>query len=363
MAHVEKYARGAVGNMFDHYARGRGNVERSNQNINPARTHLNYNLAPEHQGGQVGFLRQRLSQVKVQNRADVNVFCDWIVTIPKDFLQEYPQLEEKFFKSVYHFLEKRYGEENVISAYVHKDEVTPHIHFAFVPVVPDKKRGGFKVSAKERLTRSDLQSFHQDLNLYLIGNMGHVIPILNQATKDGNRSIMELKRQTASKERQKLIEDIETLKQDKKALQASVDDLKELSTSVQSLPKGKKAKIGQNIVLTPEEYQQLTDAANANSWEYFEKREAKRKIEQLEQRNRELESKSKERELMQENQKLKRENFDLITRNMTLTVKNQEISKAIDRLPISDLQKEQTKLGKSYPIKRNFDFFRKEISF
>ena len=61
MAHVEKYARGAVGNMFDHYARGRGNVERSNQNINPARTHLNYNLAPEHQGGQVGFLQSSKS--------------------------------------------------------------------------------------------------------------------------------------------------------------------------------------------------------------------------------------------------------------------------------------------------------------
>lgn len=358
MAHVEKYARGAVGNMFDHYARGRENVERSNQNIDPTRTHLNYNLAPEHQGGQVGFLRQRLSQVKVQNRADVNVFCDWIVTIPKDFLQECPELEEKFFKSVYHFLEKRYGEENVISAYVHKDEVTPHIHFAFVPVVPDKKRGGFKVSAKERLTRSDLQSFHQDLNLYLIGTMKQVIPILNQATKDGNLSIMELKRQTASKERQKLMEDINSLKQDKKTLQASVDDLKELSASVQSLPKGKKAKIGQNIVLTPEEYQQLTKAANANSWEYFEKMEAERKIERLEKRNQELEWKSKERELAEENRQLRAENMRLYDKNRELLLQQDKIHKAIDRLPISEQEKEQTKSGKIYPIKRNLDFER-----
>ena len=41
------------------------------------------------------------------------------------------------------------AKENVISAYVHFDEVTPHMHYAFVPVVEDKKKGGYKLSAKK----------------------------------------------------------------------------------------------------------------------------------------------------------------------------------------------------------------------
>ena len=45
----------------------------------------------------------------------------------------------------------------------------------------------------------------------------------------------------------------------------------------------------------------------------------------------------------------------LYSRNRELLLKQNEINKAIDRLPISDQQKEQTKLGKAYPIKRNFD--------
>ena len=73
------------------------------------------------------------------------------------------QVERLFFERTYRFLCDRYGEQNVISAYVHKDEKTPHMHFAFVPVTEDKKRGGEKVSAKEVITKNDLKTFHTDL--------------------------------------------------------------------------------------------------------------------------------------------------------------------------------------------------------
>ena len=57
------------------------------------------------------------------------------------------QVERLFFERTYRFLCDRYGEQNVISAYVHKDEKTPHMHFAFVPVTEDKKQ-----SVRKRLT-------------------------------------------------------------------------------------------------------------------------------------------------------------------------------------------------------------------
>ena len=202
MAHVAKFAAGAVGNMCGHYGRTEGDgVRRSNESIDPARTHLNYNLAPEHDGGQVAFIQKRLSEVKVQKRADVKILCDWVVTLPVEdekFKRLKPEKQEKitkdFFQASYNFLESRYGHENVVSAYVHMDEKTPHLHFAFIPVTEDRKKGGFKVSAKEVLSRSDLKSFHTDLQKAL-RDRGIPLDVLNGATKDGNKTVAEMKKE------------------------------------------------------------------------------------------------------------------------------------------------------------------------
>lgn len=176
-------------------------MRRSNENIDPERTHLNYNLAPQHDGGQIAFMQKRLSEVKLQKRADVKVLCDWVVTLPVDekFKRFNPEIQRietiKFFRATYDFLERRYGRENVVSAYVHMDEKTPHLHFAFIPVTEDKKKGGFKVSAKEVLSRSDLRTFHTDLQKAL-RERGVILDVLNGATKDGNKTVAELKKES-----------------------------------------------------------------------------------------------------------------------------------------------------------------------
>lgn len=199
MAHCEKFARAAIGNMCNHYERS-GDKKRSNENIKSELTCQNYNLAPEREMTQVEFINQRMSEVRCQKRADVNIMCDWVVTIPKDFQATYPEKEREFFQNTYDFLAKRYGEKNVISAYVHKDEVTPHLHFAFMPITADKRRGGEKVCANDVITRADLRSFHGDLQQHLETTLGVSVNILNEATKDGNKSIAELRRQSAAEQ-------------------------------------------------------------------------------------------------------------------------------------------------------------------
>ena len=199
MAHVQKFAMAAVGHMCNHFERT-GNAERSNVNIDSERTGLNYNLAPAREQSQVDFIRQRISEVKCQKRADVKVMCDWVITIPKDFQAAHPEREREFFERSYEFLEKRYGAANVISAYVHKDEITPHMHFAFVPVTTDKRKGIEKVSAKEVLTRADLRTFHNDLQEHLERTLGVEVNVQNEATKDGNKAIAELKRESAKEQ-------------------------------------------------------------------------------------------------------------------------------------------------------------------
>lgn len=112
---------------------------------------------------------KRMSQIKVLKMANVNIMCDWVVTAPEDLAEEELPL---FFDECYKFLNAQYGKENVISAPVHMDETSPHLHYNFVPVVKDKKKGIPKLSAKECITRKDLNTFHQDLTKHMMTVFG-----------------------------------------------------------------------------------------------------------------------------------------------------------------------------------------------
>lgn len=188
--HVEKFPKMAVGHMLRHYNRMTLNF--ANESIDHLRSELNYNLAPKRNADDFAYYKQRLSQVKCQNRADVKTLCSWIITLPK---QDFTEAEEKkFFQSAYDFMTKRYGEKNIISAWVHKDESgQPHLHFAFIPVCMDKKRGIEKVSAKEVLTRNELRVIHKEMSVHMERTFGRDIGILNGATVGGNKSVAELK--------------------------------------------------------------------------------------------------------------------------------------------------------------------------
>ena len=115
--------------------------------IDVSRTWLNYNLAPAHKGGQAAFIEQRLGEIYCHKTALKNAIVDWVVTLPD--MEQYEGREAEFFQCCYEYMASRYGEQNVVSAYVHMDEQTPHMHFVFVPVVPDPKhKQGFKLSKK-----------------------------------------------------------------------------------------------------------------------------------------------------------------------------------------------------------------------
>lgn len=202
MAHMMKHTKASCGHMFAHFDRKAEHI--SNENLDRTKTHLNYNLALHQQMDQGEFVKQRCSEIHCLNRKDINVMCSWIVTVPKDLPAEE---HGRFFKSTNNFLQERYGKENTVSAYVHMDEVTPHMHFAFVPVVYDEKKKRHKLSAKEKVNRQDLKTFHKDLSEYVSKSLGHEVSLLNEATKEGNRSIEELKRQSATERLQEATEE------------------------------------------------------------------------------------------------------------------------------------------------------------
>lgn len=214
--HYDKFKQSALGAMFRHYERAKNSNDECiassrHTHIDETRTHLNYNLGPARKISQYEFLQERLKNVYVRGRDgalknEIVKMCDWIITLPCDVKNGD---EKKFFECVYQFFEEKYKRENVISAYVHNDEKTPHLHFSFIPVVEDKKRGE-KLSAKACVKRSDLQKMHADVETFVSSKMGYNIQMFNVSANDDpshvkkNKSIAELKLET---EKQRIIDE------------------------------------------------------------------------------------------------------------------------------------------------------------
>lgn len=243
MANVQKYTRSAVGHLFAHYERQHdadGNyIKFKNQNIDTEKSDQNYNL---HQSDktQLDLYHDRLSQVKCLNRKDVNTMCSWVVTVPEE-IKNNPEKQKEFFKNTYDFLNNRYGKENCISAHVHMDEVTPHMHYSFIPVTFDAKKNIEKVSAKEVINLQDLKTFHPDLQNYLQQQMQMHLSIITEETKEqGNKSIKELQAETnrqlteqraiasnLSIENEKAKKDIQLLKNEKDSVKKELEAMKD----------------------------------------------------------------------------------------------------------------------------------------
>lgn len=360
MAHAAKYAASASGHMLSHYDRSKDGLS---GNIDPSRTHLNYNLAPEREGSQLDFIHQRMSEVRCLKRADVNIMCDWVVTLPKyqwydnniHMTPNKEQVERTFFERVYRFMADRYGEQNVISAYVHRDETTPHIHFAFVPVTEDKKRGGEKLSAKEVVTRKDLQTFHTDLERYLDGFRDWHFEVINEATKDGNKTIAELKKQTACEEilkaqqeaaeaRQRALQEqerIKPLQEKKKALESEIELLQTQKESLTAAEveaiKGEKNLLGGLKGVTYKEFEAVKRTAAAVESMTAERDQALARAERADLRataaeakvqtayedaNRQLQQKIREVEQDRPSLKAQQEIIQLRMENQTLQTEN-----------------------------------------
>ena len=87
MANAQKYTRAACGHLAAHYERRKDEkgeyVKFGNQDIDPQKTHLNYNLCPRRGLEQIDFIRQRTTEARTLKRDDVNVMCSWVVTLPE----------------------------------------------------------------------------------------------------------------------------------------------------------------------------------------------------------------------------------------------------------------------------------------
>ena len=138
-----KYKRENLKGIYRHNERRNKNY--SNDNIDKKRTYLNYSLkSPKYRYDKEFDMMKERYNLKGQIKTVSNIACEYIITSDKQFFEEIGEEETKrYFETAYNFVAeyKNLGEQYIMSAKVHMDEETPHMHLIFLPVVhtTDKK--------------------------------------------------------------------------------------------------------------------------------------------------------------------------------------------------------------------------------
>ena len=139
-----KYKRENLKGIFRHNERKNQNY--SNKNIDKEKSYLNYALKSSKYSYEKEFDRIRKEyNLKGQIKNVSNIACEYIITSDKQFFEKIGQEETKrYFETAYNFVSeyKNLGEKYIMSANVHMDEETPHMHLVFLPVVHTQDKKG-----------------------------------------------------------------------------------------------------------------------------------------------------------------------------------------------------------------------------
>ena len=218
-----------------------------NKDVDLSRSYMNSCLADRG----FDYYKKRLGELSCIHRRDIITMCGVVVTLPKPLTDLDITDQDQLFMEITNFLCHRYGEKNTVAAIVHRDEAgQPHLHYLFVPAtkkifqnenllkikkylqensganysqtaracgcsrqtvkrwkkyLEEEEKKTEKLCAAEVVNRKDLIRFHPDLRTWLnknchinnIKNIGDYFYTGITARQGGNRSVDELKRETA----------------------------------------------------------------------------------------------------------------------------------------------------------------------
>lgn len=192
MAHIAKYKATSVGHMLAHYRRDASSMERDN--IDPKRVKNDMVVAHyTNKDGQLvvgrvvpregepnwGTIERRIERVneaqkaagKRATRKDAVVMADVVVTLPDNVRKGD---EDRFFRLTYWYLSNKFGIDNMMGGYVHKDEVLKdgtlardHMHVPFTPILDGR------FNYKKMCPRMFYQNMHRELGDYLEKRLGY----------------------------------------------------------------------------------------------------------------------------------------------------------------------------------------------
>ena len=148
-----KYKGPEIGQIEAHNERTKEKYA-SNPDVNANRSHLNFHLIKPEQKYRAEAEKQ-IADAGCRTRKDSVRVVETLVTASPEFFKDKKRSKIKvFFEEAVRFIEKYQGKSMIISAVVHMDEKTPHMHLSFVPLTRVRGLSAKDiVGNKKKLTR------------------------------------------------------------------------------------------------------------------------------------------------------------------------------------------------------------------
>ena len=223
---------------------------KSNPDIDDTRTNMNYDLV-ESNKNLYQRVKARVDEVRSVSRIQKNSVVDFsnIITVPKEQYEKWGLEKSKdYLKEVYNYFCDEFGKENVLSAKVHLDESTPHMHLHFVPV----NQANGKVQARALMTPGRINKIHTECPKYL-QEKGYEV----ERGKGKTEKNLDIQRFKA----ERIKEDINILENKLKALESNLKAFERVEGSFNKIDsiKAKKSPLGAKISVKEDDYKLLID--------------------------------------------------------------------------------------------------------
>ena len=148
-----KYKEPEISNIEAHNERTKEEYA-SNPDIDKRRSYLNFHLLEPERKYRAGAERQ-IKDAACRTRSDSVRLVEVLVTATPDFFKGKKKAEIKaYFQEALDFIREYQEPKTIISAVVHMDEKTPHMHLSFVPLTEDGRLCAKEiVGNKKKLTQ------------------------------------------------------------------------------------------------------------------------------------------------------------------------------------------------------------------
>lgn len=151
-----KYKGPEIGHIESHNERTKEKYA-SNPDIDTSRSHLNFHLVSPERKYRAEAEKQ-IAEAGCRTRSDSVRVVEVLVTASLEFFKGKKKAEIKaYFQEALDFIQQHQNPRTIISAMVHMDEKTPHMHLCFVPLTEDKR-----LSAKEIVGNKKKLTWWQD---------------------------------------------------------------------------------------------------------------------------------------------------------------------------------------------------------
>ena len=148
-----KYKGPEIGHIESHNERTKEKYA-SNPDVDTSRSHLNFHLVTPQRKYRAESERQ-IAEAGCRTRSDSVRVVEALVTASPEFFKGKKKSEVKtYFQEALGFIQEHQDPKTIISAVVHMDEKTPHMHLCFIPLTADGRLSAKEiVGNKKKLTQ------------------------------------------------------------------------------------------------------------------------------------------------------------------------------------------------------------------